>query len=181
MGSLARLPELAAALESEHGPIDLLLPNAGGGDVRALDTVTLEEWQHTFDVNVTAPFLLVQALAPGMVSRGFGRILFTSSAAAFVGGFVGPHYAASKAALHGLVHVLSARLAPSGVTANAIAPALIGGTGMLSTLPTGLPPAAIPVGRVGEPVEIADLAVAVLRNGYVTGQVILADGGLYPN
>jgi NAD(P)-dependent dehydrogenase (short-subunit alcohol dehydrogenase family) len=67
-------------------------------------------------VNLTAPFLLAQAALPDMVNRGYGRIMFTSSAAAFVGGFVGPHYAASKAALHGLVASLASNYAPYGVT-----------------------------------------------------------------
>jgi 3-oxoacyl-[acyl-carrier protein] reductase len=181
MGEVAAIPELARQLESEYGSIDLLVANAGRGVVRVLDEVTLDEWQHTMNVNVTAPFLLAQALAPGMVAREFGRILFVSSAAAFVGGFVGPHYAASKAALHGLVHVLSVRLAPAGVTANAIAPALLDGTGMVQDAPAAARATRPPVGRLGRPEEVADLAVAVLRNGYVSGQVILADGGIYPN
>jgi 3-oxoacyl-[acyl-carrier protein] reductase len=181
MGELATLPDLARQWESEYGAIDLLVANAGRGVVRTLDELTLDEWQHTMDVNVTAPFLLAQALAPGMVEREFGRILFVSSAAAFVGGFVGPHYAASKAALHGLVHVLSARLASAGVTANAIAPALLDGTGMVQDAPAAARATRPPVGRLGKPEEVADLAAAVLRNGFVSGQVILADGGIYPN
>ena len=89
-------------------------------------------------VNLRAPFLLAQRTLPGMRARGFGRILFLSSVAAFTGGIVGPHYAASKAGLHGLTHYLASRAAPDGVTVNAIAPALITETGMLPGEPDEL-------------------------------------------
>jgi 3-oxoacyl-[acyl-carrier protein] reductase len=99
--------------------------------------------------------------------------------AAFTGGLLGPHYASSKAGLHGLVHWLASRFAGSGVTANAIAPALIEETGML---PGGSDELAevVPVGRLGKPDEVADLALAVIRNGYITNQVISVDGGMHP-
>lgn len=181
MAELDGLAELVANVERQHGRLDLLLPNAGVADVRSLDDVSLPEWQHSLDVNLTAPFLLTQAAVVGMRERGFGRILYTSSAAAYVGGFVGPHYAAAKAGLHGLVHFVSSRTAPHGVTANAIAPALIDDTAMIAGLPADRPAPSVPVGRFGRPAEVADLAVAVLGNGYLTGQVLLLDGGLHPN
>jgi 3-oxoacyl-[acyl-carrier protein] reductase len=115
-----------------------------------------------------------------MAARGFGRILFVSSVAAFTGGVVGPHYAASKAGLHGLTHWLASRLAGDGVTVNAVAPALIEATGMLPGATEELR-ARIPVGRLGTPDEVADLALAVLRNGYLTNQVFTLDGGIYPH
>jgi 3-oxoacyl-[acyl-carrier protein] reductase len=99
--------------------------------------------------------------------------------AALTGGVVGPDYAASKAALHGLVHYLAARVATDGVTVNAIAPALIENTGMLPGNPAELA-ARIPVRRLGRPAEVADLAVAILANGYITNQVISVDGGMHP-
>ena len=89
-------------------------------------------------INLRAPFLLAQQTLPGMRARGFGRILFVSSIAAFTGGIVGPHYAASKAGLHGLTHFLAARVAGAGVTVNAIAPALITDTRMLPGEPEEL-------------------------------------------
>lgn len=180
MCDLDGLAGLVARVEKEHGRLDLLLPNAGVADVRALAEVSLADWQRSIEVNLTAPFLLAQAAAAGMTERGFGRILFTSSAAAYVGGFVGPHYAAAKAGLHGLVHFLSSRLAGHGVTANAIAPALIDGTAMIAGLPAGGPRPGLPVGRLGRPGEVADLAAAILGNGFLTGQVLLLDGGLHP-
>jgi 3-oxoacyl-[acyl-carrier protein] reductase len=114
-----------------------------------------------------------------MAERGFGRVLFVSSVAAFTGGIVGPHYAASKAGLHGLTHFLASRFAASGVTVNALAPALIADTGMLPGRPHELRER-IPVRRLGEPAEVADLALAILRNPYITDQVISIDGGMYP-
>ena len=114
-----------------------------------------------------------------MRERGFGRILFTSSIAALTGGIVGPHYAASKSGLHGLTHYFASRVAGDGVTVNAIAPALIEDTAMLPGDPGDLA-SRIPVGRLGTPAEVADLVMAILRNGYVTNQVISIDGGLYP-
>jgi 3-oxoacyl-[acyl-carrier protein] reductase len=89
------------------------------------------------------------------------------------------HYAASKAGLHGLTHFLASRTAGDGVTVNAIAPALITQTGMLPGDPEELR-ARIPVGRLGEPDEVADLAVAILRNPYMTNQVVSLDGGIHP-
>jgi 3-oxoacyl-[acyl-carrier protein] reductase len=113
-----------------------------------------------------------------MAERGYGRVLFMSSVAGFTGGIVGPHYAASKAGLHGLVHFMAARVADRGVTVNALAPALIEDTRMLPATPDG--PRTIPVGRYGRPEEVADLAMAVLRNGYLTNQVLGLDGGSHP-
>jgi 3-oxoacyl-[acyl-carrier protein] reductase len=103
-----------------------------------------------------------------------------SSVAAFTGGVVGPHYAASKAGLNGLVHFLASRVARQGVTVNAVAPALIEGTRMLPAGPEGGPALTIPAGRYGRPEEVADLTMAVLRNGYLTNQVLGLDGGIHP-
>lgn len=172
--------QLVDDVERELGPVDVLVANAGTGQRRErIEDVTGADWNGHIAVNLTAPFALARRIAPGMESRGFGRILFVSSVAAFTGGVVGPHYAASKAGLHGLTHWLASRLAGHGVTVNAIAPALIERTGMLPASTEELR-RLIPVGRMGTPEEVADLAVAVLRNGYVTNQVVGIDGGLYP-
>jgi 3-oxoacyl-[acyl-carrier protein] reductase len=148
--------------------------------MQSLEEVTAEDFDEMVAVNLRAPFLLAQRAIPAMVDRAFGRVLFMSSVAALTGGIVGPHYAASKAGLHGLTHYLASRYAGSGVTVNALAPALITDTGMLPGDPEELR-GRIPVGRLGRPGEVADLALAVLANGYVTNQVISVDGGLYPH
>jgi 3-oxoacyl-[acyl-carrier protein] reductase len=171
---------LVTDVERELGPIDVLVANAGTARRRAhIEEVTDDDWDSHIAINLTAPFLLARRLAPSMAERGFGRILFVSSVAAFTGGIVGPHYASSKAGLHGLTHWLASRLAGRGVTVNAIAPALINATGMIPGEPEELK-ANIPVGRLGRPQEVADIALAVLTNAYVTNQVFGVDGGIYP-
>jgi len=183
LGADLRSPEAPAALVQDAadalGPVDLLVSNAGLGRAQPLEEVTSGDFDEMLSVNLRAPFLLAQTAIPGMRERGFGRILFISSVAAFTGGTVGPHYAASKAGLHGLTHFLAARLAPSGVTVNALAPALVAETGMLPGDPAQLRER-VPVGRLGRPDEVADLAVAILANPYLTNQVISLDGGMHP-
>ena len=171
--------QLVKAAENGLGPIDVLVANAGRGQVHTLDDLSVEEFDRTLAINLRAPFLLAQQTLPGMRERGFGRVLFLSSAAAFTGGIVGAHYAASKAGLHGLTHYLASRFAPAGVTVNALAPALITDTGMLPGTPEQLREQ-IPLRRLGQPAEVADLALAILRNPYITNQVVSIDGGIHP-
>jgi 3-oxoacyl-[acyl-carrier protein] reductase len=173
--------DLAERAAAAAGPVDVLVANAGSGVQRAWQDVDDELWAETFAVNVTAVWQLTRAVLPGMTERGFGRILLVSSVAALNGGVVGPHYAASKAALHGLMHHLAPRVAGSGVTVNAIAPALIAGTRMLpGDEGSGKLPMPIPVGHLGQPENIADMALAMLANPYLTSKVIAVDGGIYP-
>jgi len=170
---------LIAATESKLGPVDVLVSNAGLGRRQSFEEIAVSDFDDMVAVNLRSPFLLAQRVVPGMRERGFGRILFVSSVAAFTGGSVGPHYAASKAGLHGLTHYLAVRLASHGITVNALAPALITDTAMLPGDPEELR-ARIPAGRLGRPEEVADLVVAVLGNAYLTNQVIGLDGGMYP-
>jgi 3-oxoacyl-[acyl-carrier protein] reductase len=162
------------------GPIAVLIANAGYAVQQAINEVDLETWDRTIFVHLRAPFLLAQQVLPTMVELDWGRLLFMSSVAGFMGGVVGPHYAASKAGLHGLVHFLASRVAAHGVTVNAVAPALIEDTGLLPATPDGVPAVPIPVGRYRRAEEVADLTMAVLRNGYLTNQVLSLDGGIVP-
>jgi 3-oxoacyl-[acyl-carrier protein] reductase len=184
VGADLRVPEapaeLLAAIEPQLGSVDVLVAGAGVAQQQTFEEVSIEDFDETIAVNLRAPFLLAQHTLPGMQARGFGRVLFVSSVAGFTGGIVGPHYAASKAGLHGLTHFLAARVASDGVTVNAIAPALIANTGMLPGDPEELR-ARVPVGRLGQPDEVADLALAMLRNPYMTSQVVSVDGGMYPH
>jgi len=176
----AEAPEaLVAGVEQALGPVDVLVANAGVSRPLEFDDIDLATWDETLAVNLRAPFLLARRTIPGMRARRWGRVLFVSSVAAFTGGLVGAHYAASKAGLHGLTHYLARRLAAYGVTINAIAPALIAETGMLPGDPGDLH-RLVPVGRLGRPDEVADLALAVLTNAYLTNQVLSVDGGTHP-
>jgi 3-oxoacyl-[acyl-carrier protein] reductase len=171
--------QLVRAAAEALGPVEVLISNAGLSRVQPLEDITAAQFDEMLAVNLRAPFMLAQCAVPAMRERGFGRILFVSSVAAFTGGIVGPHYAASKAGLHGLTHFLASRLAASGITVNALAPALVAETGMLPGDPAELC-RQVPVGRLGQPSEVADLAATMLANAYLTNQVISLDGGIHP-
>ena len=179
MKSASAPDELVDAVERTLGAIDILVANAGTGSIASYQNVDAGTFEETLAVNLRAPYLLARRVLPGMTARRFGRIIFMSSVAGFTGGIVGPHYAASKAGLHGLTHYLASRTASRGVTVNAIAPALIDDTGMIPGDPDQLA-GNIPVGRLGTPAEVANLTLAVLLNDYITNQVISIDGGIHP-
>jgi 3-oxoacyl-[acyl-carrier protein] reductase len=179
-GDLDGAPALVDAVERALGPVDILVCNTGGPPPGA-DPLGFDrrQWEAAHRSLVQAPLALVAAVVPGMRERGWGRILFVSSLSAFNGGFVGPHYAAAKAGQIGLMHSLAGTLAPHGVTVNTIAPALIATDGVPASSRPELTQA-IPVGRRGQPEEVADLALAIIRNAYLTAQTILIDGGIHP-
>ena len=95
-------------------PVDVLAANAGLSRPGSYEDIDASAFDETLAVNLRAPYMLARAVLPSMRARKFGRILFTSSVAALTGGIVGPHYAASKAGLHGLAHFLAARAAHDG-------------------------------------------------------------------
>ena len=177
LGEVDAAQHLVDAVEAELGPVDVLVANHGTGRRVQYEELDAEGFDRTLAINLRAPFLLTQRVLPGMRERRFGRVLFVSSVAAFRGGVVGPDYAASKAGLHGLAHFFASRVAPDGVTVNVLAPGVIE-TRMLPDRDQLL--ARMPMGRLGQPDEVADLAVAMLRNPYVTSKVFSLDGGLYP-
>jgi 3-oxoacyl-[acyl-carrier protein] reductase len=112
-----------------------------------------------------------------MRQRKWGRIINLSSVAAQLGGVIGPHYAASKAGAIGLTHSYASLLAKEGITANAIAPALIE-TEMITSNPKARPDLVL-MGRFGKVEEVADVVVMLACNGYITGQTISVNGGWY--
>lgn len=166
---------LAHAAEVQLGRVDILVNNAGIARPQLIEEVTEQDWDELHEVNLKSCFLLTQAVLPGMRARAWGRIINLSSVAAQVGGVVGPHYASSKAGMIGLTHYYAAHLAKEGITANAIAPALIE-TEMVTSNPNARPEK-IPVGRFGLVKEVAGVAVMLARNGYITGQTINVNGG----
>ncbi len=171
---------LAKRVMDDIGVIDVLVANAGIGRQLSWDQVDDHTWDTTFAVNVTSTWQLTQTVLPVMVERSFGRVLFISSTAALTGGLIGPHYAASKAALHGLMHSLALQVAKDGVTVNALAPALIQNTRIVPTTPQGGTAPATPIGRPGQPDEVAAMALSMVTNAYLTNKVIVLDGGRHP-
>jgi len=181
LSSYAETRDLHAAVVRDLGHPTILFNNAGvtmgKSGVKDVADITVDEFEETWRANCGTGFLLTQLCVPAMVEEGWGRILFCSSVAAFTGGVVGPHYASSKAALHGLVHWLAGAYGKKGITVNGVAPALIEETKML---PGGAELAAkIPIGRLGKPEEIAETVVWMVKTGYVHNKVVAVDGGLF--
>ena len=169
--------ELVLTVEQDLGPIDILVNNAGINPKVPFAELTLADWNETITTNLTSAFLVSQAVLPGMRQRQWGRLIFLSSIAAQTGGVIGPHYAASKAGMLGLMHSYASLLAKEGITSNAIAPALIE-TDMIRR-DSRIQPALLPVGRFGTSEEVADAVLLLAANGYITGQTINLNGGWY--
>ncbi|GAB2736090.1 SDR family NAD(P)-dependent oxidoreductase [Amycolatopsis magusensis] len=163
------------------GQPDVLVNNAGVTVKRSLWEITVDEWDAVLDTNLRSYFVLSRLAAAGMRDRGWGRIVNVSSFAGQQGGLVaGAHYAASKAGILVLTKIFARELAGDGVTVNAITPAAVRTPAMDDDEVTRLG-AGIPVGRVGQPQEIA-AAVAYLvgpDSGYVTGATLDLNGGLF--
>jgi len=170
------------AAAARVGPVDILINSAGiVGPNKPLTEIGDDEWQHTFSVNVNGTFNLCRALAPGMKERGWGRIVNFASMAGKDGNPNMSAYSASKAAVIALTKSLGKELAPFGVLANVIAPAVID-TPMNATTAravldhiTGL----IPMKRVGRPEEVAELVawMASDKLSFSTGAVYDISGG----
>jgi len=169
-----RLTSEAAA---QLGPADILVNNASIVRPQPIDEITERDWDDLMTINLKSAFMMCQAVLPHMRKQRWGRIINLSSVAAQLGGVVGPHYAASKAGLHGMAHYYARHLAKEGITVNIIAPALIA-TGMVTSNPNAKADL-IPVGRFGESGEVADVALMLAGNGYITGQTINVNGGWY--
>lgn len=170
------------AAEAELGPIDILVNNAGiVKNIAPIAKMTPEAWQKELGVNLTGPFNLIQAIAPGMAERGWGRIVNISSAAAKGGLFNQAGYAATKSGLLGLTQNVTLEYAGKGITCNAILPGVIGTENVLA-MPQEIFDQAVrmvPTGRVGQPDEVAQLIAFLCSDlaGYINGVDILIDGG----
>jgi 3-oxoacyl-[acyl-carrier protein] reductase len=173
----ADVTRLMAETKKQLGTITILVNNAGVARVESIESIDEQNWDEMIATNLKSAFLVTKAVLPGMREAGWGRILNMSSVAAQIGGIVGPHYSASKAGLIGLTHWLAMNFAKQNITANALAPALVESDMVTADLRAR--PERIPIGRFGKPEELAALAVAVLGNGYITGQTINHNGGLY--
>ena len=171
----AAVAQMVDRVTSGLGPIDILINNAGIALVRGVDELTESEFDRTIAVNLKSAFLCTQAVLPSMRSRKWGRIVNISSGAARGAGAIGVHYNASKAGMEGLTRGYAARLVKEGITVNAVSPSLIE-TDMMrgrSELARN-----IPLGRMGQPGEVAQTVLMVLGNAYMTGQAVFLNGGM---
>ena len=169
--------KLISTIEEKLGSVDILINNAAIAETRTLDTITEKDWDKTIDTNLKSVFLVTQAVINQMRKKHWGRIINISSTAAQLGGIIGPHYTASKAGIIGLTHAYSSQLVADGITVNAIAPALIE-TEMITENPNANSER-IPVKRFGKTDEVANVALMLAEIGYITGQTIQINGGLY--
>ena len=170
--AVAKMVDLAS---SALGAIDILVNNAGLAIVRNIDDLTESDFDRTIAVNLKSAFLCTRAVLPAMRAKKWGRIVNISSGAARGAGAIGVHYNASKAGMEGLTRGYAARLVKEGITVNAVAPSLIE-TDMMrgrSDLARN-----IPLGRLGQPGEVAQAVLMVLGNAYMTGQTIILNGGM---
>lgn len=180
---IADVEAVVDATVAAYGVIDVLVYNAGLTDPRPLFELTEEEWDRTQDINLKSMFFCARRAAEHMRDqRRPGSIVLISSVHSVLARHGHTHYAASKAAINTMTRSLAEELAPLGIRVNALAPGSIDvrrGAAALEPLPGGLGQY-IPLGRVGRPSEMADIAVflASERASYVTGSVLFADGGL---
>ncbi len=183
-GSVERM---VAAAVGELGRLDVVVANAAiARDVPAAE-LDDERWEALLQVDLTGVFRCFRAAVPHMHEAGFGRLLATSSiAGAFQGWARHAHYTAAKGGIVGLVRSLAVELGPHGITANAVAPGVIETPQSLDAVnslgPEGVAEfaARVPVGRNGQPEDIAHafLFLASEEASFLTGQVLLVDGGV---
>jgi 3-oxoacyl-[acyl-carrier protein] reductase len=183
----AEVDRAVAAATERFGEIHILVSNAGIAKKKEFVALTDEEWRGTIDVNLGGAMHCARAVAPQMISRGSGRIISLSS---LMGGWWGwsehVHYNASKAGIEGLTRGLAMELGPHGVTVNAVAPGFVRTAQSMSVEhslgPEGLALAEpfIPLRRIGDPEDIAEVVLFLASDAsrYMTGQTLLADGGV---
>ena len=182
--AVAGVPEaIVRQTLDRFGRIDILINNAALPLTTRFEQISAEEWRQAMEVNLTAPFLLMQAVLPAMTRQRYGRIInISSTAGRMVSTLGGAHYTTSKAGLLGLTRAAAKELGKYGITVNAVCPGMIdteltresASTQVLDLLAQGYP-----VPRLGTPLEVADLIcfAASDRAGYITGASLDINGG----
>ena len=171
-----------AQVEEAHGPVEVLVANAGVTADTLVLRMSEEDWSQVIDTNLTASFRLVKRAAKGMLRLRRGRIVFISSVVGLLGSAGQVNYAASKAGLVGMARSLARELGSRSITANVVAPGFVE-TAMTEVLTDDQKDTIkqqVPLARYGTPEEIAAAVMWLTgeHGGYVTGAVIPVDGGL---
>lgn len=169
-------------VSKKYGRIDILIHNAGIYPVANIKDMTIKDWHHVIETNLTSTFIAVKACLPYMKSQKYGRIVFTSSISGpRVGWPGGSHYTASKAGMNGFMKTIAIELAKDNITVNAVEPGNVLSEGLeemgeehMTNIASG-----IPMGRFATPEEVAyaHLFLASDEARYITGQSIIVDGG----
>jgi 3-oxoacyl-[acyl-carrier protein] reductase len=185
--STERVDEVVAAVIAERGAIDALVLNAGIAHKVPLDRLDDERWHHTVDIDLAGMFRVARAALPAMRARRCGAVVCLTSLMGVAWGWSEHvHYSAAKSGVVGLMRGLAAEVAPDGVRVNAVSPGYVRTAQLLSEEHSlgraGAEEAAarVPLGRIGEPEDIADVILFLASESarYITGQVLVADGGL---
>lgn len=171
------------AVQSEFGAIQILVNNAGVTRDNLLMRMKDQEWSDVIDTNLNAIFKLSKACLRGMMKARWGRIINISSVVGSMGNAGQTNYAATKAGVEGFSRALAKEVGSRGITVNAVAPGFIG-TDMTHELPEAqkeLILSQIPLGRLGDPKEIASVVnfLASDAGGYISGETIHVNGGMY--
>jgi acetoacetyl-CoA reductase len=183
IGSNADCERVIGEVLEQHGQLDILVNNAGVTVDKTMRKMTPAEWDHVIHVNLSGAFYLSRAILQHMLDRGYGRVINISSVIGSSGGFGQANYASAKSGLFGLTMSLALETAAKGITVNAVTPGYIT-TDMTAAVPGNVMDkliANIPVGRLGEPNEVARVVefLADPESAYITGQVYPVNGGLY--
>jgi len=169
--------------KAEHGPIDVLVNNAGITRDRMFLKMTLDDWNAVISTNLTSMFNVTKQVVPDMVERGWGRIIQISSVNGEKGQAGQTNYSAAKAGMHGFTMALAQELAAKGVTVNTVSPGYIGTDMVRAIRPDVLEKivATIPVKRLGEPEEIGSIVAWLASEdaGFTTGADFSCNGGLH--
>lgn len=165
-----------------YGKIDFLVNNAGITSRYFFTEIPVQIWKKTIDVNLTGAFLCCKAVVPSMIKQKEGRIVIISSGSAITGSGGGAHYASSKGGVNSLVRALARELAPYNILVNGVAPRNIEAETLENVYSKEQIKALcekIPLKRLGTPEEVANIALFLCSSlsTYITGQIILADGG----
>jgi acetoacetyl-CoA reductase len=168
---------------AEHGSIDVLVNNAGITRDRMFLKMTPEDWHAVIDTNLNSMFNVTKQVVPGMVEKGWGRIIQISSVNGEKGQAGQTNYSAAKAGMHGFTMALAQEVASKGVTVNTVSPGYIGTDMVRAIKPEVLEKivATIPVKRLGTPEEIGSVVawLASEDSGFTTGADFSCNGGLH--